>query len=52
MPALCVQSPEGDARIMEGSEVRMRIMGTRVDQQDIVSAGRAGPETYWILKGE
>ncbi len=31
-----LQSPEGDARIMEGSAVRMRIVGFRVDQREMV----------------
>jgi hypothetical protein len=31
-----LQSPEGDVRIMEGSAVRMRIVGFRVDQREMV----------------
>lgn len=33
----CYQTGDGDQRIVAGSEVRLRIVGTRVDASDIVS---------------
>jgi DNA-directed RNA polymerase II subunit RPB7 len=33
----CYQTTDGDQKIVPGSEVRLRIVGTRVDASDIVS---------------
>lgn len=34
----CYQTADGEQKIVPGSEVRLRIVGTRVDASDIVSA--------------
>lgn len=38
----CYQAPDVDSKLMAGSEVRLRIVGTRVDASDIVSRGCVG----------
>ena len=36
---MAVQTADGEQKIVPGSEVRLRIVGTRVDASDIVSRG-------------
>ena len=38
----CYQTTDGEQKIVPGSEVRLRIVGTRVDASDIVSGGGGG----------
>ena len=38
----CYTTADGDQKIVPGSEVRLRIVGTRVDASDIVSASPPG----------
>lgn len=47
----CYQSPEADARIMEGCEVRVRIMGTKIDQQDIFCIGSIKDDYLGLVAG-
>lgn len=45
----CYQTADGDQKIVPGSEVRLRIVGTRVDASDIVSAALGAGLGHWAV---
>ncbi|KAF5840875.1 hypothetical protein DUNSADRAFT_15242 [Dunaliella salina] len=47
----CYQSSDGFTKIQEGSEVRLRIVGTKMDQSDIFCIGTIKDDYLGVLGG-
>ena len=47
----CYQTADGDQKIVPGSEVRLRIVGTRVDASDIVSRTHGATARRCVTRG-